>query len=137
MVTTTNTRRALSLMQTIVSLDRAITSDTAAEGRKLVEAARVELAAVDAALEDSAATTPMAEIRHVYAPSLGGVRVKFETNSRGTNVETSVDRPREAGESYEDAARHAAEVAATARRLANEAIEAPSMPISIVDGGRS
>lgn len=74
----------------------------------------------------------MDTIHHVYAPSLGGVRVKFETNSRGTNVEVSVDRPRTEGETFEEAAKAAVEIAEKARALAMRSLE--PIPISIEVG---
>jgi len=56
---------------------------------------------------------PIAVQRVVYeqAPELGSVRVKAERNSRSINVEVSVDRPRQPGESFEECAKAAAELA--------------------------
>jgi hypothetical protein len=96
------------------------------------------LGAIERALRDAAPADDEAprEVRHTYAPALGGVRVKLETNSRGTNVEVGVDRPRETGESFEDAATAAVEIARRARELALGAIGAPGLPVELVDGGR-
>jgi len=95
------------------------------------------LGAINRALRDAAAAPDDAprEVRHTYAPPLGGVRVKLETNSRGTNVEVGVDRPREAGESFEDAARAATEIASLARELALGAVGTSGLPVG-GDGGR-
>lgn len=87
MVTTENTRRALSLLQTIVSLDRAITSDTAAEGRAAVEAARLELEQVDVSLE---AFGPIGEIRHTYQPRSTEIDLDVAVTTTGRTLAVKV-----------------------------------------------
>lgn len=50
-------------------------------------------------------------VHEVYPSALGSVRVKAERNSRSVNLEVSVDRPRQEGESFEACARAAAALA--------------------------
>jgi hypothetical protein len=53
----------------------------------------------------------MDTVHHTYEPARGGVRLKVEKNSRGVNVEVSVDRPRRDDETFDEAARDAARLA--------------------------
>ena len=57
------------------------------------------------------------EIRHT---SLGAVDVKITKSTQGVSLEIDVKRPREAGETYEQAAARSAAVAVTAYVVARD-----------------
>lgn len=63
----------------------------------------------------------MDEIRYT---SLGGVDVKIARSTQGTALEVDVKRPREPGETFEQAAIFAADCAANAYALAVERLAA-------------
>jgi hypothetical protein len=98
MVTTENTRRAVTLLQEIVLLDRAITSDTAARGRELVEAARLELEGIDARLD---ALGPIGEVRHTYQPRSTEIDVDVAITTTGRTLAVKVGVAAHPGESDE------------------------------------
>lgn len=132
MVTTENTRRALTLLQTIVSLDRAITSDTAAEGREAVEAARLELEQVDVSLE---ALGPVGEIRHTYQPRSTEIDVDVAVTTTGRTLAVKVGAAALPGESDDDLKERAKALSLSATQDIIAAYAAVGMGFGKVEAG--
>lgn len=103
-VTTTNVRRALTLFQSIVTLQKALTSDQCAEGQEAVEAARLDLEAIQGALE---ALGPVGEIRHTYQPRSTEIDVDVAITTTGRTLAVKVGAAAQAGESDEAVRRRA------------------------------
>lgn len=58
------------------------------------------------------------EHRHTYQPAPGGVDVKVSHTTTGVSIEVDVTRPRQEGETFEQAAAMSAALAASAYRMA-------------------
>jgi hypothetical protein len=69
----------------------------------------------------------METITHVHTPPMGSVDAKLSHSTTGITLELDVTRPRQDGETFEDAAQRTAELAASAyttvvRELANRGV---------------
>lgn len=64
------------------------------------------------------------EVRHHYQPALGGVDVKIGHGRDSVSVEVDVRRPRQEGETFQEAATASAKLAAETYRAAVKELEA-------------
>jgi hypothetical protein len=104
MVTTEATRRAITLLQSLVTLEQALTPDQCAEGTAAVEAARLELERVDLALD---APMPTERVLHTYTPKATEVGIDVAVTTTGRTLAVKVDVAAQPSESDEAVRRRA------------------------------